>query len=51
MRKHDIESRKQAPSRDSRPELTEAELSQVSGGNLATMCCTGKHISTGKITV
>lgn len=31
-------------------ELSEAELSKVSGGNLALVCCTGKHIARAKIT-
>ena len=30
-------------------ELSEAELSKVSGGNLALVCCTGKHIASAKI--
>ena len=30
-------------------ELSEAELSKVSGGNLASACCTGKHIASAKI--
>ena len=31
-------------------ELSEKELCKISGGNLALVCCTGKHIARGKIT-
>ena len=55
MRKHDIEASKPTSSREHRSELTEAQLSQVSGGapavNLFHACATGKHFATGKITV
>jgi len=45
---------------DAAAELSEAELSHVSGGgdtapkasgSLFSACCTGKHIATGKITI
>jgi hypothetical protein len=50
MRKHDLESAKQTSSRDIRSELTEAQLSLVSGGSLYHACATGKHFQDAKIT-
>jgi bacteriocin-like protein len=38
-------------SRDNlKTELSEQELSKVSGGRLASACATGKHLTIGKIT-
>ena len=51
MRKPDIESAKQASSREIHSELTEAQLSQVAGGSLYHACATGKHCKEDKITV
>jgi bacteriocin-like protein len=39
-----------APARDARPELTDDELSKVSGGRLSQACVKGAHIKQGTIT-
>jgi bacteriocin-like protein len=42
----------EVPPKDAKTELTEDELSKVSGGGLLTQaCCGGTHIKDGLITV